>query len=329
MSGAFPGPAAGRVDIVESRRHRLRNALHTSLLLGGLFALFALIVVLLLGPAWLPAMALAMGALMLIGPRVSPAMVLRLYKARPLPRALAPEVHALADRLATAAGLPASPSLHYIPSATASAFTVGRPEEAVIALSDGLLRRLSVRELAGVLAHETAHIQHRDLVVMGLGDTLGRLTASLAQAGILTLTVTLPIWLPAAPLSGLFALAMLIAAPIAGGLLQLALSRSREFDADLGAVQLTGDPAGLASALRKVDAAQASLWRRLALPGRAEPQPSLLRSHPPTEERIARLAEVVKPIEPWLLGLPPAVPMAPGLPRIVIQPRRRFGAVRF
>jgi heat shock protein HtpX len=129
-----------------------------------------------------------------------------------------------------------------------NAFAVGKPEDSAVAVTDGLIRNLNLRQITGVLAHEVSHIRNGDLKVMALGDTLSRLTGSISTFGLL-------LGLPAAFITGggasaWAALGFIVAAPTIGGLLQLSLSRTREYDADLDAAGLTGDPEGLASAFR-------------------------------------------------------------------------------
>jgi len=159
----------------------------------------------------------------------------------------------------------------------------------VIAISDGMLRSLDLRELAGVLAHEISHIRNRDLWLMSLADLIGRLTRLMTLLGLALLVVGLPLWLGAAAQLPWALLLLLLFAPQLTMLLQLALSRAREFDADLDAAGLTGDPAGLASALLKLERRQRGVWEQILMPGRRLPEPSLLRSHPPTAQRVARL----------------------------------------
>jgi heat shock protein HtpX len=190
------------------------------------------------------------------------------------------------------------PRLYYVPSSMLNAFAVGRPDDAAIALTDGLLRTLSLRELSGVVAHEISHIRNNDLWIMGLADTVGRLTRLMTLFGVALLIVSLPLWASgAAGLPWLLVLLLLLA-PQVTMLLQLALSRAREFDADLDAAGLTGDPAGLASALLELERHQQGLWEQILLPDRRQPQPSVLRSHPPTEQRVARLKSLYAIAEP-------------------------------
>src|SRR5690606_904089 len=134
---------------------------------------------------------------------------------------------------------------------------------------------------------EMSHIAHEDLKVMALADVVARYTSAMSSIGIFMLFMNLlgfaggygqPVpWL---------GVLVLVAAPTVGALLQLALSRTREFDADLGAAMLTGDPDGLASALQKLEREQGRMWEQMMLPGGRNPQPSLLRSHPPTAQRV-------------------------------------------
>ncbi len=168
-------------------------------------------------------------------------------------------------------------------------FAVGRPGDAVIALTDGLLRSMTLREIAGVLAHETSHIRNNDLWLMGLADLVGRLTRLMTLAGLLLLILALPMWWAGVTNLPWLVIPLLLFAPQLTTLFELALSRAREFEADLDAAGLTGDPAGLASALAKLERAQRSPWERILLPGYRLPEPSILRSHPATEQRIARL----------------------------------------
>jgi heat shock protein HtpX len=174
-----------------------------------------------------------------------------------------------------------------------NAFAVGSPEDSVVAVSDGMLRLMGPRELAGVLAHEVSHVAHRDLWLMALADAIGRLVALASLFGQLLLLVTLPLALVGMAEVPWLALLVLILAPSAVNLLQLALSRAREFDADLGAAELTGDPEGLAAALGRLERRTGRAWEDLLMPGRRVPEPSLLRTHPPTEERVERLRALV------------------------------------
>lgn len=270
------------------QRHAWANRLQSLLLVATLLGINALAGMLLLGGdgLWI---ALGAGLLaLLIEPAAGMRLGLRLYGARPIGRWEAPDLWRLVEEIAARAGLPAVPALHYVASPLINAFALGRRDQAAIALTDGLLRALAPREIAGVLAHEVSHIAHGDLRVMGLADFVSRLTSLYALAGQLLLLLALPWWLVGAAEINWAALLLLWAAPYIAMLAQLGLSRVREFDADLSAAALTGDPLGLASALARIDRAGRS-WRGLLLPGWGNPEPSWLRTHPATEERIRRL----------------------------------------
>jgi len=279
-------------------RHRVgkrRNVGQSVLLLGGMLLILALCAWPLWG--WQGVLwALLGGSLaLLLTPSVSPEWLLSLYRAREVqPREL-PGLLRLVETLARRAGLPASPRLFYIPSRTLNAFAVGKPERACIAVTHGLLETLDRRELAGVLAHEVAHVMNRDLWLMALADTVSRLTSLLSNLGLALLVLNLPLILAGRTVVPWTTVALLVFAPTAASLLQLALSRAREFDADLDGARLTGDPAGLASALAKLERRQGRFWEEVILPGRRMPDPSLLRTHPPGRERIQRLLALYAP----------------------------------
>lgn len=293
--------------------HRWLNLAQTLLLVAGMVGVFGSSALLLLGPlsaAWL---VLLMVPLLLVAPRLSPALVLRLYQAEPLRPTAAPNLHAAHAELSRRAGLARVPQLYYIPSRILNAFTVGDREDAAIGLTDGMLRTLSLRELAGVLAHELSHVQHNDIRVMGLADLVSRMTQALSLTGQLLLLIGLPLWLLGLWDISFVGVALLLFAPTLTALLQLALSRTREFHADLGAARLTGDPQGLATALAKLERYQGGWLEQVFFPARHNPDPSLLRTHPPTAERIRRLLELTPETAPAaeeladrLLRAPPA-----------------------
>lgn len=273
-------------------RHRLINRLQTALLVLTLVAIAALAGSLLFGEngLWI-----ALGAslfALLLEPAAASALTLRLYGARPIRPGEAPEIWAMVRELADRAGLPAIPVPHYVSSAVVNAFATGSKHHSAIALTDGLLRSLAPRELEGVIAHEMAHIANDDLRVMGLADSISRLTSVLALLGQLAIVLSLPALLVGAAEVNWFGLFLLAASPQLALLAQLGLSRVREFDADHLAAQLTGDPYGLASALAKIERVSRS-WRAWLMPGWGNPEPSWLRTHPATSERIARLLELL------------------------------------
>ena len=326
MTAARARPAP--LDERARQRHKWRNRAQSLLLIGGLVTLLALCVWVIFGPESILWVLLGGALGLLLGPRASPKWVLSMYGARRIgPREL-PELHAVLQELTRRAGLPRMPELYYLPTPVLNAFTVGSREDAAIAVSDGLLRRLDLRELAGVLAHEISHVRNNDLWVMGLADMVSRLTSLLSYLGMFLLFLALPMllsegggghWL----LAGL----LLTFAPTLGSLLQLALSRAREFEADLDGAGLTGDPRGLAAALTKLERWQGRFWEEILLPGRRMPVPSMLRTHPPTAERVRRLLSLYgeAPSPPFRAPLDHAPPRA-SLPLVEAPRWRRTGA---
>jgi len=232
-----------------------------------------------------------------LSPRVSPGLVLRMYRARPLSAEEARGLYGIAAQLARRAGLTAAPTLFYVPSRIMNAFSVGSREAAAVALTDGLIRALNWNELTAVLAHEISHIQHDDLKIMGLADSLSRFTLVISNIGMILLFLYIPaFFFGGVPVPWALILALIVA-PRMSLFLQMALSRAREFDADLNAAQLTGDPRGLAAALEKIDRYSPSIWDSIIMPGRKVPAPSVIRTHPHTEKRIKRLMEMEEATE--------------------------------
>ena len=270
-------------------QHAWRNRLQALLLLvtmGGFLALLG----------WLLWGALGLVLLLFIGlmamfftPQLSPYLVMGLYQARPIQPQQSPPLWRLMQELAQRAGLDYVPQLYYVPSQVLNAFATGGRDRAAIAITDGLLRSMNLRELAGVLGHEMSHIRNRDLWVMNLADLLSRATRLLSLLGQFLLLLNLPLLLFGAVSINWLAIALLIIAPLLSALAQLALARNREFDADLNAARLTGDPDGLASALNKLEQLQGGWMERLFINHSRPAQPSPLRTHPETGERIERL----------------------------------------
>lgn len=270
-------------------RHRVTNLLQSAILMLALLALVSVTARIVLGEGAMWGALLGTGLALALAPSISPALVLALYRARRLHRTECPELFEIVQWLARRAGLPMLPSLHYIASPQPNAITVGTANHGAIAITDGLLRSLDLRELTGVLAHEISHLRNRDTVVMGFSDLLSRMIALLALSGMLLAFLAWAV-VPAVTLTEvLFAILLLASLPWLSNLLQFALSRTREFDADADAAALSGDPEGLASALQRIDAMQRRHWWLRGLTLRARVEPSALRSHPPTAARIERL----------------------------------------
>lgn len=233
-------------------------------------------------------------------------IVLRAYNARELAPEEAPMLHQIVEELARNAGVP-KPRVCSVPEEAPNAFATGRdPEHAVVAVTDGLLQILQPDEIKGVLAHEMAHIAHRDILIQTI-------------AGVMASTITaLANFLQFASIFGgardeegnrtnpLVGLLLAMLAPIAASVIQLAISRSREYLADAGGAQFSGNPLYLANALRKLGAysQQVPLQHGSAATAEmfiVEPMyavgssfANLFSTHPPLEERIARLEEMAR-----------------------------------
>ena len=227
-------------------------------------------------------------------------IVLKMYGAREVSEAQAPELYSMTRELSYAAGLPI-PKVYLMEQDQPNAFATGRnPEHGAIAVTTGIMRMLSKEELKGVLAHELAHIKHRDILVATVAATIAGAISYLAQMAQWTMFF-----------GGrdderdggnpLAAIVMMIVGPIAALLIQMAISRSREYGADAGGAQIAGNPQYLASALRKLDAfsrkipmdatpATAHLFIVSPLSGGGFLK--LFSTHPPMEERITRLEQM-------------------------------------
>ncbi|MGA1860277.1 zinc metalloprotease HtpX [Azospirillum sp. 11R-A] len=294
----------------QHRRDKLRNAGQSILLVGSL-ALLAVAIGWLLG-GWFGVLwaAILIGATVVFSPTVSPHAVLGLYGTRRLNPHDLPEIHQVIQVLAQRAGLPSVPELHYFATPVPNAFTVGSSRSSAIILTDGLLRAMTLRELAGILAHEVSHVRNHDLWIMGLADIISRVTGAMATIGVVLLLLSLLQMAEQHSSVHWPLIALLWGAPTINTLIQLQLSRTREFDADLDAAALTGDPEGLASALAKLQRYDPGFWERILWPGRRNPHPSVLRTHPEPEERIERLlslrqANAAHPtVEARTVGLP-------------------------
>ncbi len=283
--------------------HRLRNLAQTVLFFTGMFLLLALLGWSLGGASGLIWASIFGGLFLYFSARVPTRLVLRMAGARSLSPAEAPGLYRIVEALARRADLPAVPKLYYLSSPMMNALTVGDGRTAAIGITQGLLRNLNTRELTGVLAHEVSHIQNKDTQVMRIASIISRVTGMLAFFGQLLLFFNLPLLLLGRVTISWLAILLLLAAPTLSSLLQMALSRAREYDADIGAARLTGDPEGLASALYKMEQAQGGILRRLF--GRSGSSGTdLFRTHPHTKERVSRLVALSGPFQAAPIGNP-------------------------
>ena len=270
-------------------KHKLLNVFQSAALVIILAALMAYIAWAIAGDvlAWVAFAAVVF--LYVTNPLLTPKFILRMYDARPIARQDALPLYQLVEIIAKRAQLKQAPKLYYIPSRVINAFALGSSDDSVVAISDGVLRKLDFDELAAILAHEITHVKNNDIRVMTFADIAGRITKILSLLGQLLILINLPLILFTELQFNWIPLLVMVFAPLVSDLIQLGLSRVREYDADLGSAILLGDSRPLASALAKMEYYKHNILGGLFIPVQKIPEPSLLRTHPPTEERIKRL----------------------------------------
>jgi heat shock protein HtpX len=276
----------------EYRHQKVLRLVQTVLLTAGMVFLAARAATIVVGPVlgWvMVATAPAITLHALIGQRLLlPAGTRALH-----PRE-APEVYRLLRDLVARAGLKRVPPVYLLPGGQAEALTTGVGEGTRLLLSRGIFARLSTRELGAVLAHEVSHIRNLDLPLFAMVSAMQRITRLIAGLFSVLVIIFFPLILAGVPVIPPRALLYMAVAPIMTVLVQFALLRTREFQADLGAAELTGDPEALASALVKLEYLRRPFWNLLTGTGqRSSRMGELLRTHPGTEERVERLRELM------------------------------------
>lgn len=281
------------------------NQIKTFMLMAAMTALFIGAGFLLAGEAGMAIALLVACAMNLFAWWNSGAMVLAMYKARQVDKTAAPELYGIVEQLAMKAGLP-MPKVYVIENPQPNAFATGRnPQNAAVAATTGLLQNLSAEEIAGVMAHELAHVRNRDTLIMTITATL---------AGALTMLANFALFFGNSrnnPLGLVGVLLMMVLAPLAAALVQMAISRTREYEADRIGAEISGRPLWLASALEKLEIGSKRIDNRAAEehpatahmfivnPLHAHSVDGLFRTHPRTADRIQRLRQMAGAGGPW------------------------------
>jgi len=278
------------------------NWFKTAVLMAAITALFGVIGAMIGGKGGILLALLLGGGMNLFSYWFSDKMVLRMYNAQEVDESSSPYLYNMVKELAGNAGLP-MPRVYIIDEEQPNAFATGRnPEHAAVAATSGILRMLTARELRGVMAHELAHVQHRDILISTIAATMAGAISALANFAMF-FGGRDEDGRPVNPLAGIL---VAILAPLAASLIQMAISRAREFEADHGGANISRDPNALADALEKIDAyargipmmsaeahpetAQMMIMNPLSGGGLA----GLFRTHPATEERVARLRSMAR-----------------------------------
>src|ERR671923_123824 len=269
-----------------------KAGIRTTILLATLTGLLVLLGQLIGGPST-ALMFLVIGAVINMGAYwFSDKIALKMSRARPLSEEEAPRLHQIVRELAHSAGLP-MPRLYMIPASQPNAFATGRsPKHAAVAVTEGITQLLSESELRGVLAHELAHIRNRDILTQSIAATIG---------GAITWMAYMLIWVGGdddSPLGAIGAIAMMLLAPLAASLIQLGISRQREYAADATGARIAGSSNALADALERLEAGAKAMPMQvnsaaeplyIVKPFSGQGVASLFSTHPPIEERVRRL----------------------------------------
>jgi heat shock protein HtpX len=276
---------------------KLRNLFQTILILGGMLSLFGVLGYMLMGKLgilWTVSLGMV---LMATTPKIPPRIFLQRQGAVLLNPTEAGGLYEILEFLSRRAEIPKTPKLYFVSSEVMNAFSMGQRNDAAIVVTDALIRKLDWREMAGILAHEIGHIRNNDLFLHSLADTMTRVTSLLSTFGQILILIYLPLLIFSDTFISPVVLLLLLFAPTISSLLQLALSRAREFEADQTAANLTGDPKSLASALGKMEHHEKTFWEKVFMPRRKTISPSVLRTHPHTDQRVARLLEMARDLE--------------------------------
>ena len=238
-------------------------------------------------------LAAAVFAIALLIPKITPDIILRVYGAVKIDHDEAPLLYDALEILSNRAKLEYMPKLYYIPDSSIITFSSGTKDNSAIAISEGMFKILDSDEIYAVMAHEISHISNNDILVMQVADIISRISNFLIYIGFLFLIVTIALY----AIEGVILLPkpeiiLLLLVPLINLILQLLLSRNREYAADLDAANLTKNPMALVRALKKINSLEKYWAERLVPWDKDREEPSFLRTHPRAKERIERLEEI-------------------------------------
>lgn len=277
-------------DQEKHEEQKIKNSFHTILYLIGMAAYLILFTYFIFGASALIYLAIGMIAFYFLQGKVSYRTVLKWMKATELTEYHAPQLYLALKNLSIKAHLDKMPKLYYLPSKELNAFSIGNSGDSAVAISDGLINYLSTRELTGVMAHEISHIKNNDLSILSISNMMRYVAQNITFVGY----VLVFLYFLMSQDIPVLTLLVLFVSPFILMLLHLGLSRTREYDADVDAVQLTRDPEGLALALKKIETIHRGFLSQIFLPNYTLKVPSVFNTHPPTMERIQRLMLLYK-----------------------------------
>ena len=289
---------------MKSDNHKFANFLQTLLLIGAMTILFLVSGYLIGGSTGLVVALVASTVSNLMAWYSSGSMALRATQAQPVSREQAPELHAIVDELAERAGIP-RPEVYVIPSDMPNAFATGRnPDDGKVAVTRGITQLLNRDELAGVLAHELAHVKYYDILTSSIAGVLAGAVTYLANMARFSMYTSRSSSARRSRSMNIGAMLAIFLAPIAAMIIRFAISRSREFGADEGGARILGDPVPLANALRKLEnvahqhadpvVSNPAISHMFIVPPALGSLSNLFRTHPPTEARVARLMQMAR-----------------------------------
>lgn len=309
----------------------LANYAQAAAVLAPFAALLAAVLWPQLGQGALVVAALAAIGIVMLAARVPAPTAMRIYGARPYETGDLAQFDRIAAELARRAGLRSPPRLYLVPSMLVTAFSFGSSQHFATALTEGLLRRLTMREVAAILAREVAHAQRGDLFVFGVADLVSRAAQGLYYVGLALAALNVLSALTGGDRVPWLSVILMLLAPTLMNLLQLALSHAREQEADRAAALLTGDPLGVASAISRIDAFAGSPIDDIIppVPARKVALPSMLRLSTDVERRLARLTAFdAPPMPPLDIAEGPRISLI-GVGPIELRPRYRWPGVWF